>query len=296
MSSDPERARETSHPLCARQMWSPADPSLCPRGRCNVSMRCGLQRSNGNNNTYQDMSPLDVRIWLSLRNLQQLRYPVCPGNSRLTRTAPSRFFKLNKKIVSEVSTCIPETLTCRLSRCYPDRRKRRSCPRERRRRSWPRRTSGEWRAPCWSSKSPTRSAYRLGRQIPGFWSLRPSASRTPWQKRSVNPELRINLSQQPYLGQVSPQCSPCSHLDPADGLHTHSGLRQVGVTRCFPSLPDGVLEVLRLLPQLFQFVHLGCGLLGLLWLLALLAPWQWSGQVTVTGGCVSVSGEAAWHD
>ena len=149
MSSDPERARETSHPLCARRMWSPADPSLCPRGRCNVSMRCGLQRSNGNNNTYQDMSPLDVRIWLSLRNLQQLRYPVCPGNSRLTRTAPSRFFKLNKKIVSEVSTCIPETLTCRLSRCYPDRRKRRSCPRERRRRSWPRRTSGEWRAPCW---------------------------------------------------------------------------------------------------------------------------------------------------
>ena len=97
-----------------------------------------------------------------------------------------------------------------------------------------------------------------------------------------------------YLGQVSPQCSPGSHLDPADGLHAHGGLGQVGVTRCFPPLPDGVLEVLRLLPQLFQFVHLGCGLLGLL---CLLTPgcWQWSGR-GVTGGRGSVSGEAAWHD
>ena len=40
------------------------------------------------------MSPLLVTIWLSSRNLQQLRYPVWPGSSRLTRTLPSRVFKL----------------------------------------------------------------------------------------------------------------------------------------------------------------------------------------------------------
>ncbi len=43
---------------------------------------------------YQVMSPLLVTIWLSSRNLQQLRYPVCPGSSRLTRTLPSRVLRL----------------------------------------------------------------------------------------------------------------------------------------------------------------------------------------------------------
>ena len=44
--------------------------------------------------THQVMSPLLVTIWLSSRNRQQLRYPVWPGSSRLTRTFPSRVFKL----------------------------------------------------------------------------------------------------------------------------------------------------------------------------------------------------------
>ena len=39
--------------------------------------------------TYQVISPELVTIWLSSRNLQHDRYPVCPGSSRLTRTLPA---------------------------------------------------------------------------------------------------------------------------------------------------------------------------------------------------------------
>lgn len=42
----------------------------------------------------QDMSPELVTIWLSSRNRQQDKYPVCPGSSRLTRTLPSLVFRL----------------------------------------------------------------------------------------------------------------------------------------------------------------------------------------------------------
>lgn len=52
------------------------------------------------------------------------------------------------------------------------------------------------------------------------------------------------------------KCPPGPHLNSSYGLHTHSGLRQISITCSFPSLPDGVLQVLRLLSQLLQLVHL----------------------------------------
>ena len=55
---------------------------------------------------------------------------------------------------------------------------------------------------------------------------------------------------------MSSQCPPGPHLDPSNSLHTHSGLRQICITCSFPALPDGVLQVLGLLPQLLQLVHL----------------------------------------
>jgi len=60
-----------------------------------------------------------------------------------------------------------------------------------------------------------------------------------------------------YLGKMSPKSAPGPHLDPADGLHGAGGLGQSGVAGRLPALPDGVLEVLRLLAQLLQLVHGG---------------------------------------
>ena len=110
--------------------------------------------------------------------LQQLRYPVWPGSSRDTRTAPSRFFKLwdilDYNLLCRVSgdvfmlqfACLQRShvrllelclmihmirtrgrLTCRLSRCCRVHRRRRSCQRGRRRRSSPTRNGGGSRAP-----------------------------------------------------------------------------------------------------------------------------------------------------
>ena len=56
---------------------------------------------------------------------------------------------------------------------------------------------------------------------------------------------------------MSSQRSPGSHLYPSNGLHAPSGLSQACVTGSLPALPDGVLEVLGLLPQLLEFVHGG---------------------------------------
>ena len=49
---------------------------------------------------------------------------------------------------------------------------------------------------------------------------------------------------------MSPERSPGSHLYPSNGLHVPSGLGQTRITSRLPALPDGVLEVLGLLPQL----------------------------------------------
>ena len=56
---------------------------------------------------------------------------------------------------------------------------------------------------------------------------------------------------------MSPQRSPGSHLYPSNWLHAASGLGQTRITSSLPALPDGVLEVLGLLPQLLEFVHGG---------------------------------------
>ena len=49
---------------------------------------------------------------------------------------------------------------------------------------------------------------------------------------------------------MTSQGSSGPHLDPSNGVDSvDSGLGQVGITRRFPPLPDGVLEVLGLLPQ-----------------------------------------------
>merc|ERR1719370_1063826 len=46
-----------------------------------------------------------------------------------------------------------------------------------------------------------------------------------------------------------------SHLYPSNGFHAPSGLGKTGITGSLPALPDGIFEVLRLLPKLLEFVH-----------------------------------------
>lgn len=56
---------------------------------------------------------------------------------------------------------------------------------------------------------------------------------------------------------MSPKSAPSPHLNPADGLHGARGLGQGGVAGRLPPLPDGILEVFRLLAQLLQLIHGG---------------------------------------
>jgi hypothetical protein len=58
-----------------------------------------------------------------------------------------------------------------------------------------------------------------------------------------------------YLGEMTPECASCPHLNPADRLHGAGGLCQGRVAGRLPALPDGILQVLRLLAQLLQLVH-----------------------------------------
>jgi len=78
-------------------------------------------------------------------------------------------------------------------------------------------------------------------------------------KRTPSCRLPAPLYYRTYLGKMSPERAPGPHLDPANRLHGAGGLGQGRVAGRLPALPDGVLELLRLLAQLLQLVHGGGG-------------------------------------
>ena len=91
------------------------------------------------------------------------------------------------------------------------------------------------------------------------WSRNRSRQKNRSRKKKKDMLRSTALDRFVYLGEMSPEGAPCSHLNPADGLHGAGGLGQGGVAGRLPALPDGILEVLRLLTQLLQLIHGGGG-------------------------------------